>query len=69
MEGLGTCEEKGFIEFSEKQWWAFGFNFKQRPATPTLSKQNPGNIKKRIDPGHLMDFPADQMNGLRGRIQ
>ena len=46
-----------------------GLHLKHCPATPALSQKNPGNFKKRVNPGHLVNFSADQMNRLGGGIQ
>ena len=46
-----------------------GLYLKNRTATPALSEKNPGNFKKRINSGHLVNFAADQMNRLGSRIK
>ncbi|MCX6878774.1 MAG: hypothetical protein NTW21_33925 [Verrucomicrobia bacterium] len=52
-----------------KEWRALCFNLKHRLAPPALSEKNPGNIKQGVNPGNLVDFPTNQMNCMRVRIQ
>jgi hypothetical protein len=68
-DGLIPRQEQRFIEFAQKEGGVVRLDLKHRPAPPALREQNPRNVEKRIDPGHLVNLTTYQMNRLWVRIQ
>jgi hypothetical protein len=60
-----ASEEKGFLQLAaDKRGVGLG-GFENRPTAGFFREQDLGDIEERIDPGDLMNFLADEMNGLR----
>src|SRR5688572_9800685 len=68
-ESFLTGEEKGFVELAgEKRRLGF-LDFEEGPATTAFGEENLGDVEERIDAGDLMDFLADEVDGLGIRQQ
>jgi hypothetical protein len=57
-------EEHGFIDLSAQQGRVRGVSFENRATPAAFGEQDFGDVVKRIDAGYLVDFLADQMDGL-----
>jgi len=57
-------EEKGLIELALIEWRPGFLDFNERATAGTLGEENLRDIEQRINAGDLMNFLADEMNGL-----
>ena len=68
-DGFLAGQKQGFVQLAAEQRRVARFDLKHRAASAAFGEEDARNIEKRINPCHLVDFAANQVDRLGVGIQ